>query len=228
MPRALPLLVILAACGPSKRLPVASPAAKPPPSEAPIEAPAAPPAVEDAPAQAPLVATTTGLTPADTDRLQGPAEINLGALEDSFQAVLTKAGIPLQAKTYTDSIDGDDPVPEFEHPSKKTAFRIGPCSPVEAWWLFATYNDISWFPRPDASALPWQPGEKAGEQVATIENPNKAKHLWVHELQVVRMQDTGRVTMLQYYERGEGWGNTRFMRRLDDTTWVLEDVIFAD
>ncbi|HCH64724.1 MAG: hypothetical protein CL927_01285 [Deltaproteobacteria bacterium] len=224
MPRALPLLALLAACSVSKtgsKTPSTNPT---PPADTPTVAPAPSPPVHTIP----TVPTTAALTPADTDRLQGPAEINLAELETSFQAILAQTGIPLQETTRTDSIDGDDPVPEFEHPSKKTAFRIGPCSPVEAWWLFATYNDISWFPKPDASALPWQPGEEAGEQVATIENPNKGEHLWVHELQVVRVQDTSRVTMLQYYERGEGWGNTRFMRRLDDTTWVLEDVIFAD
>ena len=229
----LPLLLSLAACT-KPAPPVPTPAAPPPPpaaDAAPPSAPEAPPPAPapEAPAAAPDVGLSTpGLSPADTDRLQGAADIDPGALETAFVAFLSEHAITLIEKTHTDSIDGDDPVPDGEHPSIKTSYRIGPCSPAEAWWIFASYNGADWYPTPDAATLPWSSEEADGEEQATVENPDKSKHEWTDQVEIWRAKDTGRVTRLGHYERGEGWGVTRLMERVDDTTWVLEDVIFAD
>ena len=227
------LLLCLSACTkPAPSTP--APAAQPPPPAA----EAAPPRTPDAPAPAPAPDVpaappdaergTPGLSPADTDRLQSASFIDPGALETAFEAFLTEQGFNLIEKTHTDSIDGDDPVPEGEHPSIKTGYRIGPCSPVEAWWIFASYNGADWYPTPDSATLPWASDAADGEEQATVENPKKSKHDWTDQVEVWRAKDTGRVTLFGHYERGEGWGVTRLMERVDDTTWLLEDVIFAD
>ena len=173
----------------------------------------------------------TGLVPADSDRLKSYVAVERtdhGHTPKDFEAFLAEHGIPLLEATASNTYDGDDPLTEGDHPSIKNNFRVGPITPAEAWWIFATYDGADWFPVPDSTTLPWGPGDALCREKATVKNPGKWESLLYDHVEVARELPTQRVTKFARYIRGEGGGTTRYMTRLDDTTWILKDMLFAD